>query len=130
MKFFSASFLVAVVAATSVSAGLLPRCGVEGCGVDGQKTVDIVPGLTLAEFCLEFTGACLAIATTQASGQEPTAFCVQGPVPTVCHQFLCVVGFPDNCQQQANILCFAPRTPLFTDNIAGYLFAAHKTTLP
>ncbi|KAJ7589759.1 hypothetical protein C8J56DRAFT_1047911 [Mycena floridula] len=113
MKFFSASFLVAVVAATSVSAGLLPRGGVEGSGVDGQKTVDIVPGLTLAEFCLEFTGACLAIATTQASGQEPTAFCVQGPVPT-----------------QANILCFAPRTPLFTDNIAGYLFAAHKTTLP
>ncbi|KAJ7577737.1 hypothetical protein C8J56DRAFT_898888 [Mycena floridula] len=125
MKFFSAPFLVTVVAATSVSAGLLPRSG-----VDGQITVDIVPGLTVAEFCLEFTGACLAIATTKASDQEATAFCVQGPVATVCYQFLCVVGFPDKCQQQANILCSVPRTPLFTDDIAGYLFAAHRTTLP
>ncbi|KAJ7589732.1 hypothetical protein C8J56DRAFT_1047882 [Mycena floridula] len=108
MKFLSASFLVAVVAATSVSAGFFPRSG-----VDGQITVNIVPGLTLAEFCLEFTGACLATAAIQAEDQEPTAFCVQGPVAT-----------------QANILCSAPQTPLFTGNIAGTLFTVHKTTLP
>ncbi|KAJ7591760.1 hypothetical protein C8J56DRAFT_1162426 [Mycena floridula] len=97
MKFFATSFLVAAIAATCVSAGLVKR-------IDNRIPVDIPEGLTREEFCLEWTGACLATIAIQAPGATASIFCFDAPTPG-----------------QANVFCTSTPTTRFTDAVIAAL---------
>ncbi|KAJ7591738.1 hypothetical protein C8J56DRAFT_931665 [Mycena floridula] len=104
MKFFSASFLVAAIAATGISAGLVKR-------VDNRLTVDIPEGLTREEFCLEWTGACLSTIAIQAPGATASIYCYDAPT-----------------DGKANVYCTSTPTNTFTEAVIGYLGTPHVSS--
>ncbi|KAJ7591998.1 hypothetical protein C8J56DRAFT_932399 [Mycena floridula] len=97
MKFSVSLLIVAVTAATSVSAGLTKR-------IDNRELVLIPDGKTLDELCSEWQGACVATINILSPGSNQGIFCNQAP-----------------SAGQANVFCVTDPTTRFTDQIIGFL---------
>ncbi|KAJ7574711.1 hypothetical protein C8J56DRAFT_1172613 [Mycena floridula] len=97
MKFSVSFLLLAITAASSVSAGLTKR-------IDNRELVIIPERTTLDELCSKWQGACIATIDILAPGSNQGVFCNQAPTAG-----------------EANVFCVTDPTTMFTDQIIGFL---------